>query len=237
MASRTVRAAHAAAAGVVASRFLQQRLATVARAVAAVATGNPRAEAVHRLRISARRATATITAFQPFVPRRQRRWFKKSLRRIRRAAGEARDLDVLTSRCRAAAAARQSAAAGVARQRLAEMLAKKRPQTRRGLEDEITRVQGCGWKKQTAALLVAVESAAMTETIDSYAHRRSRRLVRRFLTHLDHSLQTIIGVNERPLTHGQTMCFHQNFSLRAIIDDSASPKHKVYACASASHSH
>ncbi len=185
MASRTVRAAHAAAAGVVASRSLQQRLATVARAVAAVATGNPRAEAVHRLRISARRATAAITAFQPFVPRRQRRWFKKSLRRIRRAAGEARDLDVLTSRCRAAAAARQSAAAGVARQRLAEMLAKKRPQTRRGLEDEITRVQGCGWKKQTAALLVAVESAAMTETIDSYARRRSRRLVRRFLDHLD----------------------------------------------------
>jgi CHAD domain-containing protein len=149
----------------VASRLLRQRLGAVARAIAAVATGKPRAEAVHRLRISARRAAAAITAFRSFVPRRQRRWFKKSLRRIRCAAGEARDLDVLTTRCRAAAAARSSAAGGVARKHLAEILAKKRPPTRRDLEDEITILQARDWNGKAAALLIAVESAATTETV------------------------------------------------------------------------
>jgi CHAD domain-containing protein len=122
------------------------------------------------------------------VPRRQRRWFKKSLRRIRRAAGEARDLDVLTMRCRAAAAARPPAAGGAARKHLADMLAKKRPPTRRELEDEITNLLARDWNGQAAALLVAIESAATTETIVSFARRRSRRLVRRFLAHLDHCL-------------------------------------------------
>jgi len=185
MASRTVRAAHAVSAADVASRLLRQRLGTVARVVAAVATGKPRAETVHRLRISARRAAAAITAFRSFVPRRQRRWFKKSLRRIRRAAGEARDLDVLTARCRAVVAARPSAAGRAARKHLLEMLAKKRPPTRRELEDEITNLLARDWNGQAAALLAAVESAATTETIVSFARRRSRRLARRFLAHLD----------------------------------------------------
>lgn len=188
MASRTVRAAYAASAVDVVSRLLRQRLKAVARAVAAVATGNPRAEAVHRLRISARRAAAAITAFRSFVPRRQRRWFKKSLRRIRRAAGEARDLDVLATRCRAAAAARPCAAGGTAREPLPEILAKKRSPTRRKLGNEITSLRARDWNGKAAALLVAVESAATTETIVSFARRRSRRLVRRFLAHLDHCL-------------------------------------------------
>jgi len=223
MGSRTVRAAHAASAVDVASRLLRQRLGAVARAIAAVATGKPRAEAVHRLRISARRAAAAITAFRSFVPRRQRRWFKKSLRRIRCAAGEARDLDVLTTRCRAAAAARSSAAGGVARKHLAEILAKKRPPTRRDLEDEITILQARDWNGKAAALLIAVESAATTETVVSFTRRRSRRLVRQFLTHLDHSLHDDRGIH-RLRVHTKKL----RYSLELFT--AAAPTAEVTAC-------
>jgi CHAD domain-containing protein len=55
-------------------------------------------EYVHQLRVSSRRAMAAIEMFEPLLPTRRREWFKEQLRRVRRAAGEARDLDVLTLR-------------------------------------------------------------------------------------------------------------------------------------------
>jgi CHAD domain-containing protein len=55
-------------------------------------------EHVHRLRVSTRRATAALRMYRGWVPRRRARRLKKWLKKIRRAAGEARDLDVLGSR-------------------------------------------------------------------------------------------------------------------------------------------
>lgn len=55
-------------------------------------------EYVHRLRVATRRATAALKLYRDWLPRRPRRWLKKQLREIRRAAGEARDLDVLADR-------------------------------------------------------------------------------------------------------------------------------------------
>jgi len=172
-----------------ASRVLRKRLAAVGRAVALVSANNTRAEAVHRLRVSTRRASAAITAFRPLIPRRQRRWFKKSLRRMRDAAGEARDLDVLAARCREASAARSSEAGATARRRLKELLAKRRPETRRGLEAVIADLRRHDWKTKTAAVVAAVASAPTAETIAAFAGRRSRRLVGRFLARLDHRLR------------------------------------------------
>lgn len=56
-------------------------------------------EYVHRLRVSCRRADAAVRAFGSFFARRKkglRRW----LRRLRRSAGPARDIDVLVMRLR-----------------------------------------------------------------------------------------------------------------------------------------
>ncbi|NND98498.1 MAG: CHAD domain-containing protein [Pirellulaceae bacterium] len=53
---------------------------------------------IHRLRISTRRATATLNLYQDWLPAKERLWMRSSLRRIRRAAGEARDMDVLLKR-------------------------------------------------------------------------------------------------------------------------------------------
>jgi CHAD domain-containing protein len=57
-------------------------------------------EHVHRLRVATRRATAALKLYRDWLPREPHRWIKKRLRKIRQAAGEARDLDVLTERLR-----------------------------------------------------------------------------------------------------------------------------------------
>jgi len=55
-------------------------------------------EHVHQLRVSSRRSFAAVETFQKCLPRKHRHWMGKQLRRIRRAAGDARDDDVLILR-------------------------------------------------------------------------------------------------------------------------------------------
>ena len=55
-------------------------------------------EYVHQLRVCTRRSMAALQTFEGFVPRRRARQLMKMLRRVRKAAGESRDLDVLQQR-------------------------------------------------------------------------------------------------------------------------------------------
>lgn len=55
-------------------------------------------EYVHQLRVATRRATAALKIFADLLPAGRFKWMKKRLRRIRQAAGDARDLDVLIAR-------------------------------------------------------------------------------------------------------------------------------------------
>lgn len=55
-------------------------------------------EHVHQLRVATRRAMAALDIFKDNLPRRRRRRLMRKLRQIRRAAGDARDLDVLMAR-------------------------------------------------------------------------------------------------------------------------------------------
>lgn len=50
---------------------------------------------VHQLRIWARRSTAALVLYEDWLPRRRCAWLKKQLQRVRRAANDARDCDVL----------------------------------------------------------------------------------------------------------------------------------------------
>lgn len=52
-------------------------------------------EKVHQLRVSTRRAIAALRLYREWLPRKDYRWLAQRLRKIRRAAGAARDLDVL----------------------------------------------------------------------------------------------------------------------------------------------
>jgi triphosphatase len=55
-------------------------------------------EHVHQLRVWTRRATAALSLYEEMIPHRRFGWLKKQLQRIRRAANNARDCDVLIQR-------------------------------------------------------------------------------------------------------------------------------------------
>ncbi len=69
-------------------------------------------EYVHQLRVSSRRAVAAIHVFFDLLPPRRRQSLSKALRRIRRAAGPARDEDVLAARLERRAAGNPESGAG-----------------------------------------------------------------------------------------------------------------------------
>ena len=82
-----------------ARRSLEPRLAVVAHSLPLAAyLADHDIEHVHRLRVATRRAGAAVKLYREWLPEKTGQWFKKQLRRIRRAAGEARDLDVLMHR-------------------------------------------------------------------------------------------------------------------------------------------
>jgi CHAD domain-containing protein len=53
---------------------------------------------VHQLRVSTRRAVAALKLFESLLPGQRGKWMLRQLKRVRRAAGEARDLDVMLAR-------------------------------------------------------------------------------------------------------------------------------------------
>lgn len=57
-------------------------------------------EHVHQLRVWCRRSIAAVGLYEELLSPAEVKWFRKSLRRTRKAAGEARDLDVLIHRYR-----------------------------------------------------------------------------------------------------------------------------------------
>jgi CHAD domain-containing protein len=78
---------------------LEARLMTVVHYVPLAADhAEENLEHVHRLRVSTRRAMAALQLYRDWLPRKRTKWVKKQLKRARRAAGEARDLDVLAGR-------------------------------------------------------------------------------------------------------------------------------------------
>jgi CHAD domain-containing protein len=80
-------------------RSLEARLAAVEHYLPLAAyLAEQDVEHVHRLRVSTRRAVAAIELYRDWLLRKPARWLRKRLRRIRRAAGAARDLDVLAQR-------------------------------------------------------------------------------------------------------------------------------------------
>ncbi len=87
----------------VARQALDKRLSTVWRCLPLAAhKADDDIEYVHQLRVASRRAMAAIEIFESFLPKHRAAWFKRQLKRVRNAAGDARDFDVLAARMRAA---------------------------------------------------------------------------------------------------------------------------------------
>lgn len=82
-----------------ARKALQARLRKVVRRLPLAAKHDRQdPEHVHQLRVACRRASAALELYAECLPRKELRKWEKQLRRIRRAAGPARDLDVLSAR-------------------------------------------------------------------------------------------------------------------------------------------
>jgi CHAD domain-containing protein len=75
---------------------LEARLATVAYWLPLAARQiDEDIEKVHQLRVSTRRAIAALRLYREWLPQDEYAWLSRRLKRVRRAAGAARDLDVL----------------------------------------------------------------------------------------------------------------------------------------------
>ena len=82
-----------------ARRSLQARLAAVIHYLPLAAYhASQDVEHVHRLRVSTRRAMAALQLYGDWLPGKRARWVRKRLKKIRRTAGKARDLDVLAQK-------------------------------------------------------------------------------------------------------------------------------------------
>lgn len=83
-----------------ARRVLDARLAAIHThwPAALAPAGDP--EPVHQLRVATRRAAAALRVFADLVPRKAERHLRRSLRKLRRAAGAARDSDVFLLKLR-----------------------------------------------------------------------------------------------------------------------------------------
>jgi CHAD domain-containing protein len=55
-------------------------------------------EYIHQVRVWARRSDAALQIFRSLLPKKTRKWVSRVLRRVRKAAGEPRDLDVFIER-------------------------------------------------------------------------------------------------------------------------------------------
>lgn len=83
----------------VARRALDSRLRAVLHYYRrAVGKATPKHDDLHQLRVWSRRSAAALALFEDLLPDRRTRWIKKQLRRLRRAAGESRDLWLLSRR-------------------------------------------------------------------------------------------------------------------------------------------
>jgi len=151
---------------------------------ACIDDGGP--ETIHRLRVASRRAIAAIDAFANLVPAGSRRWLRRRLREMRRAAGDARDLDVLADRLTGDV---PPSPASAARRRLVAMLSRQRPLARRPVMEVRERLMEAGWSERVAHLLDRVADGRMNPPAPEFARKRLKRVVRRFFERADRGVR------------------------------------------------
>jgi CHAD domain-containing protein len=191
----------------VAARTLRHRLDTVWAEARAAVIDRRSPERVHRLRVATRRTLAAFEAFADLMPSRQRLWFQRRLRELRRAAGDARDLDVLTARLaqRPGLAARRLSSQGAraaegaldgtrggerARSRLIAMLAKQQDAARLPIRDVFDRVLAADWTRRVDRLIGRITDDGCRAPFGPYARRRLKPLVLRFFATADRRLRS-----------------------------------------------
>jgi CHAD domain-containing protein len=184
----------------VAARTIRARLDAVWVDVLAAVRNERDPESVHRLRVATRRTLAALDAFEDLLPPKRRAWFVKRLRRLRRAAGEARDLDVLAQRLasepgtgRGRSGSRQGREA---RDRLVGMLARQRAASREPIRACYEGLLDADWQGHVDELLARISSGRRAPTFSRYAARRFRPIVARFFDKADRKMRSADEIHE-----------------------------------------
>lgn len=178
--------------GHVAARTLRRRLEAVWLEL-------PRADScadlnpsrVHRLRVATRRGLVALDAFRPLLSSSRCAWFEKRLRRIRHAAGEARDIDVLADRLANKSSSTttlatpseeqlMSPAARTVRNRLITMLAKQRDVSRRPIHLISVKLRDNDWPGRLERLLDDIPRSHRQMSFGNYARQRFKPMAERF---------------------------------------------------------
>ena len=172
---------HRLPVGQIAAQTLRTRFDAVWTELRASCTMPDNADHVHQLRVATRRTLAAFDAFHAILPAKRRDWFEKRLRRLRRAAGEARDLDVLTARLAGNNAV-------WARSRLIAMLSKQRRRSRGPIQEQFDKLVEAGWTSRVDRLLEDVCSRRRRLGFRTFARRRFKPMIASFFQQADHKL-------------------------------------------------
>ena len=194
----------------VAGRNLRTRLDIVWSELKAACGPRHDPEHVHRLRVASRRTLAAFKAFGDFVPSKQGGWFEKWLRRIRRAAGETRDLDVLISRVDGEAL---TAGAGRAKERLLAMLRKRRDVSRQPLRDVREKLQAADWQGRVERIVTSVAAVESEETFAAFARHAIRSPLRRFFARADRKLEDADEIHQLRIEGKKLRYALENFAV------------------------
>jgi CHAD domain-containing protein len=160
-----------------ARRSLQSRLAAVQRYFG-LAVKHPErdAEYIHQLRVFTRRTTAALKLYADVLPAEQAKWFRRRLSKVRRAAGKARDLDVL--------ARDQAKASDKAGKRFRKLIRRERKKAQRPIKKLYRRlVRGGSLSRHVDALLEGiVRDASELEEVrfGDWARSRLDHIVEKF---------------------------------------------------------
>ena len=168
--------------GQVAAETLRTRLDAVWDELRAAGSDTVAPEHVHGLRVATRRTLAAFDAFASLIPAKRRAWFEKRLRRLRRVAGDARDLDVLTDRLNQDGAAR-------ARSRLIAMLSKQRVTSRLPIREQFERLVEQDWPSRVERLVASVRGRRRRAGYRTFARRRLKPMVDAFFARADRRLR------------------------------------------------
>lgn len=168
--------------GQMAAATLRPRFDTVWAELRAACTNPEHAEHVHQLRVATRRVLAALDAFHDAIPAKRRGWFEKRLRRLRRVAGQARDLDVLTTRLTSDDAVR-------VRGRLIAMLSKQRQTSRAPIRDQLEELVDVEWSARVDRLLADVRERRRRSDFPAFARRRLEPMIESFFEKADRKLR------------------------------------------------
>jgi len=178
-----------------AQEILQQRLDGVLYYLPRVARrADEDVEFVHQLRVAARRSTASLDAFRPLLPRRRTKYLRKSLRRLRKALGEARDLDVMTIRLGNEAERRDSKKL----HRVVKMLKSRRRAEQGRVADACAAAEQAGLAKAVNGVLKRVHwrGSGGEPALTDFDARLLREAVTRFFREADTSAQDPLVLHE-----------------------------------------